>query len=269
MIAIWRFSTRVVEIDTFQLLLDLPHAGQQVHHAAHAAELLQLPELIGEVFEIEGAFAHALGDLLRLVVIDFLCRALDQADHVAHAENASGNALGMKVLQPVELFAGTHQLDRLAGHRPHGKRRAATAIAVDARQHDAGNPDLLVEGAGEIDRVLSGQRIGDQQCLVGLGDIAHRRGFGQQLLIDMQPARRIEHHDVIAALAGFRHGALGNLHRCFALDDGQRVDTHLAAENGELFLCRRPPGIERRHQHLALVAVLEASCDLGGGRGLA
>ena len=246
----------LVEIDAFQLLLDLAHAGQHVHHAAHAAELLQLLQLVGEVLEVEGALAHPVGDLLGLLLVDLEGGPLDQRDHVAHAEDAAGDALGVEILQPVELLAGAHELDRLAGDGAHGERRAAAAIAVDAGQHDAGDADLLVEGAGEIDRVLAGQRVGDQQGFLGLGDVAHGGRFGQQFLVDVEAARGVEHDHVVAALAGLPHGALGDLHRGLALDDGERVHLDLLAEDGELLLRRRAAGVERGHQHLALLALL-------------
>ena len=76
---------------------------------------------------------------------------------------------GIEFLQRVELFAGADQLDRLAGDRAHRQRRAAAAVAVDAGEHDAGEADALVERAREIDRVLAGQRIGDQQHFVRIG----------------------------------------------------------------------------------------------------
>ena len=53
--------------------------------------------------------------------------------------------LGMEIFQRVGLFAGADQLDRLAGDRAHRQRRAAAAVAVDPRQHDAGEADALVE----------------------------------------------------------------------------------------------------------------------------
>ena len=56
----------------------------------------------------------------------------------------------MKVLQRVPLFADAHQLDRLAGDRAHGQRRAAASIAVRARQHDAGHAHAPVERLGGI-----------------------------------------------------------------------------------------------------------------------
>ena len=72
----------------------------------------------------------------------------------------------MEILQRVHLLAGADQLDRLAGDGAHGKRGAAAPVAVDAGQHDAGDADALVEGARDVDGVLAGQRVGDEQDLV-------------------------------------------------------------------------------------------------------
>jgi hypothetical protein len=77
----------------------------------------------------------------------------------------------MEILQRVDLFAGADQLDRLAGDGAHRQRGAAAAVAVDAGQHDAGEADALVEGAREIDRVLAGQRVGDQQHFMRIGGV--------------------------------------------------------------------------------------------------
>ena len=68
----------------------------------------------------------------------------------------------MEDLEGVELLAGAQQLDRAAGDRPHGKRRAAARVAVDAGQHDAGEPDLFVEVARHRDGVLAGHGVGHQ-----------------------------------------------------------------------------------------------------------
>ena len=79
---------------------------------------------------------------------------------------------GMEILERVHLLAGAEELDRLAGDGAHRERRAAAAVAVDAGEHDAGDADALVEGLGEVDRVLAGQRVGDQQDLVRAGRVA-------------------------------------------------------------------------------------------------
>ena len=108
-------------------------------------ELLDLRELFGEVVEVEDALAHLLGHLGRLLRVDRLRRLLDEADDVAHAEDAVGEARGMEILDRVHLLADAEQLDRLAGDGAHRERRAAAPVAVHAGQHDAGEADALVE----------------------------------------------------------------------------------------------------------------------------
>jgi hypothetical protein len=112
-------SRIVVEIGAVDLLLDLADAGQHSQHAGHAADALHLLELIGQVLQVEGALAHFLGDRLRLLHVDGLRGLFDQAHHVAHAEDAPGDALRMEILQRIPLLAGAEQLDGLAGHGPH------------------------------------------------------------------------------------------------------------------------------------------------------
>ena len=116
--------------------------------------------------KVELAFAHLLGGARGLFRIDIGGGLLDQRDDVAHAEDAAGDTRRMEILQRIGLFAGADQLDRLARDRAHRERRAAAAVAVDARQHNAGQSDALIERAREIDGVLAGQRVGDQQHLM-------------------------------------------------------------------------------------------------------
>ena len=61
----------------------------------------------------------------------------------------------------LDALAGADKRDRHADDRDHRQRRAAARVAVDLRQHDAGDADLPVELAGALDRVLPGHRIGD------------------------------------------------------------------------------------------------------------
>ena len=78
------------------------------------------------------------------------------------------------------------------------KRRAAARVAIDPGQDDAGDAGALAKGLGEIDRVLAGHRVGDQQGLVRLGRLAHRGDFEHQLLVDVEPAGGVEDDDVVA-----------------------------------------------------------------------
>ena len=97
---------------------------------------------------------------------------------------------GWNDFQRVELFAEPQEFDRRAGDRAHGERRAAARIAVGARQDDAGERHALVEGLGDVDRVLAGQAVGDEQRLVRLDRVAHLRHLGHQLLRRCAGGRR-------------------------------------------------------------------------------
>ena len=169
----------------------------------------------------------------------------------------------------VDLLAGAHELDRLAGDGAHGQCGAAAAIAVDAGEHDAGERQALIEIAREIDGVLAGQRVGDEQRLMRLGDTRDLRRLGHQRFVDMGAAGGVEHQHVIAAELGCLDRALGDACRVLAFDDGKRGDAGLLAQHPKLLLRRRPPRIERGHQHFLLLAVLQAARDLCRGRGLA
>ena len=77
-------------------------------------------------------------------------------------------------------------------------------------------PTRLVEGAGEVDRVLAGERIGDQQDLVRRRhrlDLGH---LGHQRLVDMGAAGGIEYHHVVAAEPGRLNRALCDVDRRLA-----------------------------------------------------
>ena len=269
MIAVWRRKTEIVDAERVDLLLHLADAGEHPHHARHAADLRHLVELLGEVVEIEDALPHPLGGLLGLLGVDIGGGLLDQADDVAHAEDAAGDALGVEILEPVEPLAGADQLDRLAGDGAHRERRAAAAVAVDAGEHDAGDADPLVEGLGEVDRVLAGQGVGDEQDLVRVGvplDLGH---LGHQRFVDMGAAGGVEDHHVVAAEPRRHQRAAADLDRHLAGDDRQRVDAGLGAEDAELLLRGRPARVERGHQDLPLVALAEALGELRRGGGLA
>ncbi len=135
----------VVETGRGDLVLHLGDAGQHAHQAGYAAHVRHLQQLLAHVVQIELALAHLFGGARGFFGIDIGGSLFDQRDHIAHAEDAAGDAGGMEVLQRVGLFAGADQLDRLAGDLTHRQRGAAAAVAVDAGQHDAGEADALIE----------------------------------------------------------------------------------------------------------------------------
>ena len=99
--------------------------------------------------------------------------------------------------------------------------------------------------------------------------LAHGGDFKHQLLVDMQPSGRVEHHDVVALAPPDLQRAPGDLDRALPRHDRQCRDADLAAELGQLLLRRRALHVERGHQHLLALAVLQPQRDLGAGRRLA
>ena len=175
----------------------------------------------------------------------------------------------MEILDRVHLLADAEELDRLAGDRTHRQRRAAAPVAVHAGEHDAGEADPLVEVLGEVDGVLAGQRIGDEQDFVRARRVANLGHLRHQRLVDMGAPRGVEQHDVVALQPRGLLGALRDRDRILAENDRQRVDADLFAQHRELLLRCGTFHVERRHQHLALVAFGQALGDLGRGRRLA
>ena len=131
---------------------------------------------------------------------------------------------GWNGFERVDLLAGADQHDRLAGDRAHRQRGAAARVAIDAGQDDAGDAGALAERLRDIDRVLAGHRVGDEQRLVRRCRLAHRGDFEHQLLVDVQPAGGVEHHDVVALAPPDFQRAPGDLDRALPRHDRQCRD---------------------------------------------
>ena len=221
-----------------------------------------------EVVEVELALGHLGRELLGFLDLDRLGGALDEADDVAHAEDAAGDALGVEGLELVERLADAGELDRLAGDRAHRQRRATARIAVHAGQDHAGEVDFAGEALGDVDCVLAGQRVDDEQRLGrvrGRGDGLH---LAHQLVVDVETARGVEQDDVVALQLRRLDRALGDVDRLLAGDDRQRVDVRLPAEHRQLLLRSRTGDVERGHQHPLALALRQALGELGGRRRL-
>src|SRR6202035_1023566 len=137
------------------------------------------------------------GELFGLLLVDRLGRLLYQADDIPHAEDAPGDAFGMNLFERLDPLADPDQHDRLAGNGAHRQGRTAPRIAVDPGQHDRRDAGALAKGFGDIDRILPGHAVGDDQVLVGVGGRAHRRHFEHQLFVDVEPPGGVENYDII------------------------------------------------------------------------
>ena len=85
----------------------------------------------------------------------------------------------------------------------------------------------------------------------------------------MQTPGGVEHHHVEALQLRRLQRALGNIDRLLPGDDRQRRHIALRAQHRELLLRGRTLHVERRHQYLLTLTLLEALSEFGRRRGLA
>jgi hypothetical protein len=103
-----RLQLVVADLGALQLLR---HAGHHADEVAERAHLLQLLHLLEEVVEGELALQQRLA--AASASFSKACSALlDEGEHVAHAEDAAGHAVGVEELELVELLAGRREGDR-------------------------------------------------------------------------------------------------------------------------------------------------------------
>ena len=95
----------------------LAGAGDQTDQLADRSHLLDLVELAAEVLEREAVLHHPLGGPLGLFLVDVLLHALDEADDVAHAQDALREPVGVERLEPVGPLTGPEEADRAARSR--------------------------------------------------------------------------------------------------------------------------------------------------------
>ena len=72
-----------------------------------------------QIVHVELALGHARRHAVGVFGLDAGGGFLDHRDDVAHAQDAARNALWMKGLDRIKLFAGGGKFDRLAGDRAH------------------------------------------------------------------------------------------------------------------------------------------------------
>ena len=120
---------------------------------------------------------------------------------------------GWKGSNSAELLAGRRVEDRLAGDGLDRERRAAARVAVELGHHDAVELGRLGELLGDVDRVLAGHRVDDQQHVVRLRALLDVGELLHQVLVDVQPAGGVDDQHVAAVALGLVERPLGDVAR--------------------------------------------------------
>ena len=254
----------LVDVESVELL---PHAGEQFQDALDGPHAAQHPVALEEVVEGELAGAQPALHVRLLVFGDGGLGLLDQRQHVAHPEDPRRHPIGVEHLELVELLADRGKLDGLAGDRLDGERSPASSIAVELRQHDAVEGNVLLERLGDVHGLLSRHRVEDEQDVERLDGIANARQLVHQRVVDAETAGCVDDDDIepvcLRALEALHRGTDGIL-RVGAVHG----DRDLLAELFELIDRGRPLQISCDEAWLlALPAQVERK--LGGGGRLA
>ncbi len=140
---------------------------------------------------------------------------------------------GWKTSSASSFSPGRGELDRLAGDRLDAQRGAAAGIAVELRQDHTVERDALLERLGDVDGLLAGHRVDDEDHVLGLRLVAHALELGHQLLVDLQAAGGVDDHGVEPRLPCAGEPAACRLDRVLRVgaEDG---DLNLRAELLEL-----------------------------------
>ena len=185
----------------------------------------------------------------------------------------------MEDVEVLELLAVGGEHDRGAGELTDAQRGAATGVAVELGQDDAGEADPLAEGLRGHHRVLADHRVEDEEGLVRLDRVTDAPGLGHELLVDTQPAGGVDDHDVVHLGTGVREAPLGHGHRLLHTDDfavspdGRagmgREDLHAGAlaDDPELVDRTRPLQVTR-HEERGVTLALEPVRELARQSGL-
>ena len=240
-------------------------AGKHAQNALHTAHLLDGLHLVEHVVHGKALAQHALGSL-ELLGIGCLLGFLDNADDVAHAQDALGHAIGIERLQRIGLLAHAHELDGLAGHLAHRKRAAATGIAVELGDDHAVKVGALGEGRDNVDDILAGHGIDDHQHLIGLDGLLDVHGLLHHLLVDLQTTGGIDDDHIAQVVDGLLDGALGNIDRVLAVTAEDR-HADLSTKRGQLVGSGGTVDVARGEQRRAAL-LLEQVCQLYSRRGL-
>jgi hypothetical protein len=146
---------------------------------------------VEKVVQVKGGgphfFFHAAGVLLG----NSLGGLFDQADDVAHAEDASGETLGIEGFKLIDFLADAGELNGLLGHLSQGERGSAPRVAVELREDDAGEAEGIVEMLCDADGLLSGGRVTDEEHLLRNEEFLELFELLQERFVDFLASSRV------------------------------------------------------------------------------
>ena len=250
----------LVHVEALELLAEPRH---ELHDALERAHPPQHPVAREEVVERELARPEPPLHLGLVVLGRRGLGLLDQRQDVPHAEDPGRHAVGVEVLELVELLADRGELDRPARDLLDGERGSPASVAVELRHDDAVEGDALLERARDVDGFLARHGVEHEQDVQRLRRLRDPLELGHELLVDVQAAGGVEDHDVEAVPASGVDSALGGCDRVVRVE---RIDGNLDLPPELLELIDRGRSLEVAcDESRALPLTAQEECELGGG----
>ena len=247
----------------------LPHfAGQFGHQRFDAAHIAHLLDLGFEIVQVEAfAFVQLFGHAFGHFLIDAFLHVFNQGKHVAHAENAARDAVGVEGFEAADFFAGADEFNRFAGNVAHGKRRAAACVAVHFGEDNAGERQGFVEGLGGVHGILAEHGIHYKQGFHRIHGFMQRLDFGHHGFVHRQSAGSIDHQHVVEMLFGVIQRGLGDGHGLLGNVGGEEIRAHLLGQEAQLLDGGGAVYVGRHQQHFLALLFFEQAGELTGGGG--
>ena len=169
MIAWMRSSLALVDLHVLQLIRRRRGSSRGSRRAGPSSASLHLPSMSSSV---NSSLAHLALELGGWLGVELLFRLLDQRHHVAHTEDALGHAIRVELLEassfsPVDENMIGLPVTALTDRAAPPRASPSSLVITTPSKFDA-----LGELLGDVDRVLTGHRVDDQQHRVRLDRVA-------------------------------------------------------------------------------------------------
>ena len=112
--------------------------------------------LAQKVIEVELVFGNLFLKALCLFLVILLLRTFYQRHDITHTENTVCHTCRMELVDSIQLFAGTHKLDRLIHNGTNRKSGTATGITIQLGQHNTVKVQTFIKFTGCVHRILTG-----------------------------------------------------------------------------------------------------------------
>ena len=177
--------------------------------------------------------------------INVLLNFFNEAEHIAHSQNAVGNTIRMERLKSIGLFTDADKLQRLASNGANGKRRTTACIAVHFREDNTGDAQAFVKLFSRFHGILPSHSIGHEQDFHRVQTSLQFFQFHHQGIVDVEAAGSVHNDHVATGLYCFFTRAFSQFQRLhFAFRTLVNGNLYVFGDNPQLFPSGRTVNVD-------------------------